>query len=129
MWVFRMIVKVPAAFLAGSVANAPHRRTVWTKPVRHDSLWLAVMFHRTLQEIQRSLAITAFRDKDLKSLAFLVDGPPKIMCLCVYPNEHFIEATAPVWKWPAADPVFFDLPSEHRAEPAPLEPNGLVADG
>jgi hypothetical protein len=39
--------------------------------------------------------MTAFRDKDLKNLAFVVDGAPKIKRFAVYLNEHFIEMPPP----------------------------------
>ena len=70
------IVKPTTAFLAGGVADHFHRRTICRKWVRDDGFGRAATFHRALQKLQRSLAITAFRDKDLKDLAFVINGPP-----------------------------------------------------
>jgi len=50
------------------------------------------------------------------------------MRLCVYPNEHFVEAPAPIRICPVVEPAFPDLSSEHRAKPVPPEPYGFVAD-
>ena len=57
-----------------------HRRNGWREfSARLLGLpplsWLAAL-PITFQKLQRSFAITGFRDKGLKGLAFVVDGPP-----------------------------------------------------
>jgi len=49
-------------------------------------MWSAVTLHGALQELQRSPAISAFRRKNLKHLAFVINGAPKIVRLAIAPR-------------------------------------------
>jgi hypothetical protein len=52
-------------------------------------------------------SIPVFRDKGLKNLTFVVDGPPKTMRLCVYPNEHFIRGASTISNMTVDEPGVF----------------------
>jgi hypothetical protein len=89
---------------------------------------LAVTLHRALQEFQRSPAIPALRRKDLKHLAFVINGTPQIMRLSIDPDEHLVQVPAPLRKRPMMKAPFPDLRSKHRTETVPPEPHRLVTD-
>ncbi len=59
----------------------------------------------------------------------MVDRTPKVMRLSVDLHKHLIEVPAPlsVALYPA-DPIAFDVGREHRAEPIPPKPHGLMTN-
>ena len=85
-------------------------------------------FIARLQKLQRSLAIPAFRGKDLKHLTFVINGPPEIVRLAIDPHEHLVQMPAPLRIRPVLNTPLPDLGGKHRTEPVPPEPHRLVAD-
>lgn len=64
----------------------------------------------------------------LDDLAFVIDRAPAVMGLAVDLHEHLIQVPAPVSKTPhVADTALAHLACEHRPEPIPPQPYGLVA--
>ncbi len=85
------IVKPPTAFLTLDDTHRFHRRAVGPKPVGHDPLRPTVTLHRAPKKRKRSSTIPALRSKDLKHLAFVIDGTPQVMRLAVDPDEHLVQ--------------------------------------
>ncbi len=85
--------------------------------------------HRTLQEPERRHAIPALRGKDLEDLTFVIHGAPKVVCRAVDPDEHLVQMPSPsrIASMLLNSPLP-DLRGEHRTEPVPPEPHGLMAD-
>ena len=90
MRIFSPIIDPTSGRLSLSIPNDIHRRAVGPKPICHDDFWTAIPFHRFAQELQRSLAIPPFRDKDLEHFAFVINRAPEIMGLAIDTNEHFV---------------------------------------
>jgi hypothetical protein len=89
---------------------------------------LTVTFHRALQKLKRSLAITPFRHKNLQYLALVIDGTPEVVRLAIDLHENLVQVPAPVRIQMTLNPALPDLCGEHRPEPVPPEPYRLVAD-
>ncbi len=56
----------------------------------------ARVFHRPFDKLQRCLAIPTLCGKDFEHLAFVIDGPPEVMCFTVDPHEHLVQMPAPL---------------------------------
>ena len=95
MGVFGSVVKPAPTFLAPPVSNDLHRSTIGWKPVGDDLVWPAVALHRTLQKLQRCLAIPPFRGKNFQHLPFVINGTPEVMCLAVDADENLVKMPAP----------------------------------
>ena len=95
------------------------RRTGASK-VRH--------FTPLFQEIQRSLLVARPGDETFQHLVLVIHRPPKVMHLTVGPHKHLVEVPLPVAGVRALDPSILDLGRDHRAEPMPPKPDGLVAN-
>jgi hypothetical protein len=76
----------------------------------------------------RSTAIPPFRRKNLQHLALVIDGTPEAVRLAIDLHENLVQVPAPVLIPTVMNAPFLDLRGEHRSEPAPPEPNRLVAD-
>ncbi len=85
--------------------------------------------HQFSQHFQCSAFVSSLRDNALKHLAFVIDGPPKIVPLTVDLHENLVDMPLP---WRECTQLLHtpptDLRCKHRAKPVPPEPDGLVAD-
>ncbi len=72
-----------------------HRCALGGQAVGHDGLGPAAALHLTLKKRLRRLAIPAFRGEDLTHLAFVADGPPKIVHLAFDLYEDLVQVPAP----------------------------------
>jgi hypothetical protein len=91
-------------------------------------MWPTVPLHRASQKLQCSLAIPAFRGKDLERLTFMINGPPEIVRLTIDRHEHLVQMPAPLRITPVLDTPLLNLGSKNRTEPVPPEPHRLMAD-
>ena len=90
------IVEPPPDFLVIIIADCLHCGSIRLQPICHYGLWLAVSLHRFAQKLQRCLAIPAFSDKRFEHFAFMIDGPPEVMCLTIYLHEHLVQMPLPL---------------------------------
>ena len=90
MRILRPIVQPAAGLLQTGAAQFAQRRSVRSQPIRDDRIRSAVALHQFPEEFQGGLAVSLLRDKGLQRLAFLVDGPPKVMAFAVDLYEHLI---------------------------------------
>ena len=73
--------------------------------------------------------VPALRGKGLEDPAFVIHGAPEVVGLAVDPDEHFVQMPSPERVASLLMNVPLpDLRGEHRTEPGPPEPHGLVAD-
>ena len=85
--------------------------------------------HRPLEKRQRSFAISVFRGKNLKHLAFVIHRPPQIMHLTIDLHEDLVQVPTPLRQGPqSCRSLLPDLCGKHRTKPIPPEPHRLMAD-
>ncbi len=128
MGILGSIVKPATALLRCDIPDHLHRGGVRTKPVGYDRKRAAVTLHRALQKLQRSPAIPALGRENLEYFAFVINGPPKIVCLPIDLDKHLVQVPSPPGKRPMLNASFPDLAGEHRTEPVPPKPHCFVAD-
>ena len=58
----------------------------------------------------------------------MIYGPPEVVRLAVDPHEHLVQVPAPAGIRMVLDTALSDLRCEHRTEPVPPEPHGLVTN-
>ena len=69
------------------------------------------------------------RSRRFVAKTFVIHGAPKVVCLAVDPDEHLVQMPSPlrIASMLPNSPLP-DLRGEHRTEPVPPEPHGLMAD-
>ncbi len=129
MRVFRPVVRMASHLAAMFVAEFAHGSGVRSKPVGDDGFSATLALQRLAPEAQSLRFIAGFGDKALQHLALVIHGAPEVMHLAVDLHVDLIEMPPPVPEaFHPADPLAPDIGSEHRAEPVPPQPHGLVAD-
>ena len=81
--IFRAVVLPAAGFLFTSVANFLHRGAVGSQFIRHDDIRISKAFHQFPKEFQCRFAIPTLCNVRFQHLAFIIDGPPQVMCLAM----------------------------------------------
>src|SRR5580700_4145685 len=106
-----------------------HCRRICPKPIGDDAARSPVFLHDPLEKFVRRSRVPPRGSNRFQDLALMVDCAPQIAELAVDLDEHLIQMPAPLRiAAHVRDASLTNLGGEHRAKPAPPEPNGLVAD-
>ena len=84
------------------------------------------MFHRALQELQCSQAISPLRRENLEHFACVINRPPRAVRLAADPHGHLVQAPAGIRA--ISDTPLSYLRGEQRTEPVPPESQRLMAN-
>ena len=129
MGILGPIIEPAARFLAHFISDDFHRRSVGLKPVRHYHFRTAVSFHRLLQKLQCSLAISLLCNECFKHFTLVIDCPPQVVGFAIDPHEYLVEMPAPLRAVSMRGrQILSDLCREHRTKTVPPCTYGLVAD-
>src|SRR5271170_5699881 len=113
----------------GCNTDIVHRRRICSKPIGDDAARSPVFLHDPLEKLQCRGFVSLRGSYRFQDLALMVDCAPQIAELAVDLHEHLIQMPAPLRiAAHVRDASLTNLGGEHRAKPAPPEPNGLVAD-
>ncbi len=122
------VVDPPARPLFFKRAHFSERSLVGSKAIRDDLFAATVPLHQFPEEFQCSLLISAFSDNGFQHLAFMINGPPKIMPLAIHLHENLVHVPLPFGECSQLlNTLPSDLRSKHRPEPVPPIPDSFVA--
>jgi len=96
MRVFSSIIHPALRFPLCSVPDRSHRGTVGSQIVCYDDFWPTIPLHRFCQENKGRRTIPSLRDIGFKYLTFMINSPPKVVCLAVDFYEHLVQVPLPV---------------------------------
>ncbi len=122
------VVEPPARPLFFGSAKLSERGSVCGEAIRDDGFHFAVSLHQFPEETLCSPLVSAFGDDGFQHLAFMINGPPKIIPLAIHLNKNLIHVPLSFGacsQWLNTLPS--DLSSKHWAKPVPPIPDSFVA--
>jgi hypothetical protein len=111
---------LPIAFDGGAIGS---------QTIGDDRLGSAMALHCALDEGEGGRLIPRLCDVGFQDLALVIHRPPQVAHLAVDLHVDLVEMPSPVSMSPhPTHPLPADLGGEHRTEPVPPQPHGLMAN-
>ena len=114
----RLCCSASSRFFSIGVTGGLHRSAIGTEFVGDKHLNLAVAFHNFLKKFQSYLAVPALSYIEFQHLAFVINGPPKIVQPPADLHEHLVQMPSPRCPGPhSINPLPPEFSRKQRAEP------------